>query len=91
MLAAHQTLMRDDPYDGPYAGKFRTQQNWTGGSDYSPRGAVRIGELPAYWATLTTTRSGSAVSAGGPRRRSRSRSLGTGVLLAAMARAKLNT
>lgn len=46
MLAAHETLMRDDPYDGPFAGEFRTQQNWIGGSDYSPRGAVHIPPPP---------------------------------------------
>ncbi|MDR5705836.1 Fic family protein [Agromyces aerolatus] len=46
MLAAHATLMRDDPYDGPYAGTFRTQQNWIGGSDYSPRGAVHVPPPP---------------------------------------------
>jgi Fic family protein len=46
MLAAHETLMRDDPYDGPYAGKFRAQQNWIGGSDYSPRGAIHVPPPP---------------------------------------------
>lgn len=40
ILEAHRILMKDDPFDGPYAGKLRTVQNWIGGSDHSR--AVRI-------------------------------------------------
>lgn len=46
MLAAHHTLMKDDPVDGAYAGKFRDVQNWIGGSDYSPRGAIHVPPPP---------------------------------------------
>lgn len=46
MLNAHLTLVKDDPLDGPHAGKFRAIQNWIGGSDYSPRGAVHVPPPP---------------------------------------------
>ncbi len=46
ILGAHEILMRDDPYDGQYAGRFRDVQNWIGGSDYSPVGAVHIPPPP---------------------------------------------
>lgn len=46
MLAAHHTLMKDDPTDAEYAGKFRDVQNWIGGSDYSPRGAIHVPPPP---------------------------------------------
>lgn len=47
MLAAHHTLMKDDPMDGVHAGKVRDVQNWIGGSDYSPRGAIHVPPPPA--------------------------------------------
>lgn len=46
ILAAHHILMRDDPADGRYAGRLRTVQNWIGGSDYSPRGAIHVPPPP---------------------------------------------
>lgn len=46
MLAAHHTLMKDDPTDAAYAGKVRDVQNWIGGSDYSPRGAIHVPPPP---------------------------------------------
>jgi len=46
VLVAHEILMRDDVLDGRYAGQFRTMQNWIGGSDYSPRGAVHVPPPP---------------------------------------------
>ncbi|HEX9087288.1 MAG TPA: Fic family protein [Arthrobacter sp.] len=46
MLAAHRTLMKDDPVDAVYAGKFRDVQNWIGGSDHSPRGAIHVPPPP---------------------------------------------
>lgn len=46
LLAAHHTLMKDDPVDGPHAGKVRDVQNWIGGSDYSPRGAIHVPPPP---------------------------------------------
>lgn len=46
VLDAHRVLMRDDPTDGRYAGQLRTVQNWIGGSDFSPRGAVHVPPIP---------------------------------------------
>jgi Fic family protein len=46
ILDAHRTSMIDDPIDGPHAGRLRTHQNWIGGSDYSPIGAVHIPPPP---------------------------------------------
>jgi Fic family protein len=52
ILGAHRTLMADDPSESAYAGKVRDMQNWIGGSDYSPRGAVYVpppaDTVPAY-------------------------------------------
>jgi Fic family protein len=42
VTAAHTVLMRDDPREALHAGKLRTVQNWIGGSDYSPRGALYV-------------------------------------------------
>jgi Fic family protein len=42
ILDAHRRLMEHDPMDAPYAGRWRTMQNWIGGSDYSPRGAIHV-------------------------------------------------
>lgn len=42
ILRAHRELMRDDLTEGPYAGKVRDGQNWIGGSDYSPLGALYV-------------------------------------------------
>ena len=46
LLDAHRRLMRDDPIDGPYAGRWRDMQNWIGGSDHSPRGAIYVPPPP---------------------------------------------
>lgn len=46
ILAAHHALMKADPVDAAYAGKIRDVQNWIGGSDYSPRGAVHVPPPP---------------------------------------------
>lgn len=43
---AHAVLMADDPYEKDYAGRFRDMQNWIGGSDYSPRGALFVPPPP---------------------------------------------
>ncbi|MFC8801143.1 Fic family protein [Promicromonospora sp. NPDC057138] len=43
---AHAALMADDPYEKDYAGRFRDMQNWIGGSDYSPRGALFVPPPP---------------------------------------------
>lgn len=56
LLAAHGTLLADDPMDGRYAGAYRTMQNWIGGSDYSPRDAIHVppppGTVPEYMTDL---------------------------------------
>lgn len=39
---AHRELMKDDASEGPYAGRMREEQNWIGGSDHSPRGALYV-------------------------------------------------
>lgn len=39
LLEAHRVLLEDDRFEGQYAGRLRTQQNWIGGSDFSPRNA----------------------------------------------------
>ncbi|MHC6222532.1 Fic family protein [Arthrobacter sp. MMS24-S77] len=46
MLSAHHTLMKNDRLDAEHAGKVRDVQNWIGGSDYSPRGAVHVPPPP---------------------------------------------
>ncbi len=47
ITSAHDVLMRDDPGEAPYAGRLRTVQNWIGGSNYSPRGALYVPPPPA--------------------------------------------
>jgi Fic family protein len=42
ILQAHAQLLADDPLEGHLAGQYRSQQNWIGGSDHSPRGAVHV-------------------------------------------------
>ena len=42
LLAAHRDLMGDDPHESAYAGRIRDVQNWIGGSDHSPRGALYV-------------------------------------------------
>ncbi|WP_242864291.1 Fic family protein [Microbacterium testaceum] len=42
VLRAHRDLMRDDLVEGPHAGRVRDSQNWIGGSDYSPLGALYV-------------------------------------------------
>lgn len=46
ILRAHRDLMRDDLTEGPYAGRVRDSQNWIGGSDYSPLGALYVPPPP---------------------------------------------
>jgi Fic family protein len=47
ITTAHKALMRDELSEAQYAGKLRTMQNWIGGSDYSPRGALYVPPPPA--------------------------------------------
>ncbi|WP_251151358.1 Fic family protein [Cellulosimicrobium sp. Marseille-Q4280] len=42
ILAAHRPLMADDPEEKWYAGQLRQVQNWIGGSNRSPLGAVHV-------------------------------------------------
>lgn len=56
ILTAHHVLMADDPSESRYAGRVRDMQNWIGGSDHSPRGALYIPpppqDVPAYLTDL---------------------------------------
>lgn len=42
IAGAHGLLMADDPYEARYAGRWRDVQNWIGGSNHSPRGAMYV-------------------------------------------------
>lgn len=46
VLAAHGALMGEDPFERSYAGRLRDVQNWIGGSDHSPRGALYVPPPP---------------------------------------------
>lgn len=46
ITSAHAALMRHDPSESSSAGQLRTMQNWIGGSDFSPRGALYIPPPP---------------------------------------------
>lgn len=46
LTSAHRRLMRDDPNEAEYAGRVRDVQNWIGGSDHSPRGALYVPPPP---------------------------------------------
>lgn len=54
LLGAHRVLMRDDehPLERRWAGRLREEQNWIGGSDHSPRGAVHVPPPPELVAPL---------------------------------------
>ncbi|MEO9199583.1 MAG: Fic family protein [Antricoccus sp.] len=47
ITSAHKLLMRKDSSEATYAGKLRTVQNWIGGSNYSPRGALYVPPPPS--------------------------------------------
>lgn len=42
ILTAHHILLDGDLLEGQYAGRYRPLQNWVGGSDFSPRGALHV-------------------------------------------------
>lgn len=46
ITSSHAILMTDAGKEREYAGRFRDMQNWIGGSDYSPRGALYISPPP---------------------------------------------
>lgn len=52
LLAAHRDLMADDPDESAYAGRVRDVQNWIGGSNHSPRGALYVPPPPDRVAPL---------------------------------------
>ena len=56
VLTAHAALMAEDPAAQRYAGQLRDMQNWIGGSDHSPRGALFVPPppetVPSYLADL---------------------------------------
>jgi Fic family protein len=58
ITSAHAALMHDDPLESAAAGELRTLQNWIGGSDFSPRGALYIPPppetVPGYMDDLVT-------------------------------------
>lgn len=47
ILDAQRLLMEDDPGERDHAGRLRELQNWIGGSDHSPRGALYVPPPPA--------------------------------------------
>lgn len=51
---AHRALMAEDPYEASYAGRIRDVQNWIGGSDHSPRGALYVPPPAATVASYMT-------------------------------------
>lgn len=46
LLAAHGRLLEGDLLEGRFAGRYRPMQNWVGGSDFSPRGALHVPPPP---------------------------------------------
>jgi Fic family protein len=42
ILRAHRLLLAADPTEATYAGRWRDMQNWIGGSNHSPRGALYV-------------------------------------------------
>ncbi len=42
LTRAHGLLMAADPAEAAYAGRWRDMQNWIGGSNHSPRGALYV-------------------------------------------------
>lgn len=42
ITSARAKLMAEDLHEARYAGRWRDVQNWIGGSDYSPRGALYV-------------------------------------------------
>lgn len=54
ITTAHALLMRDDRSEAAQAGRVREVQNWIGGSDWSPRGALFVPPPPELVPGLLT-------------------------------------
>lgn len=54
IAAAHGLLLGSEPQEARYAGRWRTMQNWIGGSDHAPRGALYIPPPPERVGPLMT-------------------------------------
>ena len=52
LTSAHRVLFRRSIEQGPNAGRFRTVQNWIGGSDFTPRNALYVPPPPEHIAPL---------------------------------------
>lgn len=67
MTGPHRALMIDDPAEHDQAGRLREVQNWIGGSDHSPRGAVYVpppaDDIAAYMDDLIAFSNRSDLSA----------------------------
>ena len=48
ILRAHSALLAADAVEGAHAGRFRTVQNWIGGSDETPRDALYVPPAAAH-------------------------------------------
>jgi Fic family protein len=46
LMHVHRLLLEADPYEGGWAGRLRTMQNWIGGGDVSPHGALFVPPAP---------------------------------------------
>lgn len=46
LLHIHRLLMEADPYEGGWAGRLRTMQNWVGGGELTPHGALFVPPAP---------------------------------------------
>jgi len=46
LLHVHRLLLEADPYEGGWAGRVRDMQNWVGGGDRSPHGALFVPPAP---------------------------------------------
>ena len=47
LLHVHRLLLEADPYLGSWAGRLRTVQNWVGGAESTPHGAMFVPPAPA--------------------------------------------
>lgn len=62
LLHVHRLLMEADPYEGGWAGRLRTMQNWVGGGEISPHGALFVPPHRSGSPAWCRTWSGSATA-----------------------------